>query len=42
MLIVIRKNEGKGDLSKRELADMTGINHNCIVKWRKQYMSEGI
>jgi hypothetical protein len=27
---------------KGALSELTGINHNSIVKWRKQYNSEGI
>lgn len=41
MLIEIKKHEKTG-ISKRALSEITGINHNSIVKWRKQYNSEGI
>ncbi len=41
MLIEIKKHEEAG-ISKRELSKITGINHNSIVKWRKQYNKEGI
>lgn len=41
MLIEIKKHEGAG-ISKRALSELTGINHNSIVKWRKQYNSGGI
>jgi transposase len=29
-------------ISKRDLSDMTGINHNSITKWRKMYLNNGI
>jgi transposase len=29
-------------LSKNELADLVGVNHNSIQKWRKLYESKGI
>src|SRR3546814_742631 len=41
MLIEIKKHEKTG-ISKRALSDITGINHNSIVKWRNQYNKEGI
>ena len=41
MLIEIKKHQETG-ISKRELSRITGINHNSIVKWRRQYNSEGI
>lgn len=41
MLIEIKKHEETG-ISKRDLSEITGINHNSIVKWRKQYVKEGI
>ena len=41
MLIEIKKHEETG-ISKRELSRITGINHNSIVKWRRQYNSQGI
>lgn len=41
MLIEIKKHEKTG-ISKRELSRITGINHNSIVKWRKQYNVSGI
>lgn len=41
MLITIKKNEGK-HLSKRNLSELTGINHNSIVKWRQIYTKDGI
>lgn len=41
MLIEIKKH-AKSGVSKRELSKITGINHNSIVKWRKQYNKDGI
>ena len=41
MLIEIKKHAKTG-ISKRELSLITGINHNSIVKWRKQYKQSGI
>ena len=41
MLLEIKKHEKTG-ISKRELSRITGINHNSIVKWRKQYNLSGI
>ena len=41
MLIEIKKHEKTG-ISKRDLSQLTGINHNSIVKWRRQYNKEGI
>ncbi len=41
MLIEIKKHETVG-ISKRALSDLTGINHNSIVKWRKMYLKDGI
>lgn len=41
MLIEIKRHEQKG-ISKRELSEITGINHNSIVKWRKIYTTSGI
>lgn len=41
MLIEIKRNEKTG-ISKRDLSKITGINHNSIVKWRKQYNEQGI
>lgn len=41
MLIEIKKHERTG-ISKRDLSDITGINHNSIVKWRKMYKEQGI
>ena len=41
MLIEIKKHEKTG-ISKRDLSNLTGINHNSIVKWRKMYLSEGM
>lgn len=41
MLIEIKKHEKTG-ISKRALSEITGINHNSIIKWRNQYNKEGI
>lgn len=41
ILIVIKQND-KESLSKRELSQQTGINHNTILKWRKIYNQQGI
>jgi transposase len=40
MLIIIKQSEI--DLSKNELADQVGVNHNTIQKWRSKYMIGGI
>lgn len=42
MLIEIKKHESSGGISKRDLSELTGINHNSIVTWRRLYNSEGI
>jgi hypothetical protein len=41
VLIEIRRHEKTG-ISKRDLSDLTGVNHNSIVKWRKMYLNGGI
>jgi transposase len=41
MLIELKKNEGCG-ISKRNLADLIGVNHNSIQTWRKLYQTGGI
>ena len=41
VLIEIKKHEKTG-ISKRNLSDITGINHNSINKWRKIYNEFGI
>jgi transposase len=41
VLIEIKKHEKTG-ISKRQLSDITGVNHNSIVKWRKIYNEFGI
>ena len=41
VLIEIKKREKEG-ISKRALADITGVNHNSIVKWRNMYLDGGI
>ena len=40
MLILIK--ESKIDLTKNELADQIGVNHNSAQTWRKKYQSGGI
>lgn len=40
MLILIKESEI--DLTKNELADKIGINHNSAQTWRKKYQSGGI
>lgn len=42
VLIEIKRHESKGGISKRELSKITGVNHNSIVKWRKQYLEHGL
>ncbi|MFT4061561.1 MAG: hypothetical protein QM642_04305 [Edaphocola sp.] len=42
LLIEIKKHENAGGISKRDLSEITGINHNSIVKWRKAYIGGGI
>ncbi len=41
MLIEIKKSEGKG-ISKRDLAELVGANHNSIQAWRSMYLLGGI
>jgi transposase len=41
VLIELKKHEKTG-ISKRDLADITGINHNSITKWRKLYIANGL
>jgi transposase len=42
ILIEIKNHESEGGISKRDLSNKTGINHNSIVKWRKIYSDYGI
>jgi len=42
MLITIKRHEPAGGISKRTLSELTGINHNRIVKWRQLYLQKGI
>lgn len=42
VLIEIKKHQQNGGISKRALSEITGINHNSIVTWRKQYVKSGI
>jgi transposase len=41
VLIEIKKHEKTG-ISKRDLSEITGINHNSITKWRRVYNEFGI
>ncbi|MBK8444078.1 MAG: helix-turn-helix domain-containing protein [Sphingobacteriales bacterium] len=41
ILIVLKKHEHTG-ISKREVSNLTGINHNTVLKWRNIYAKEGI
>jgi transposase len=41
MLIELKKHEEQG-ISKRELADLIGVNHNSIQTWRTIYVQGGI
>lgn len=41
VLIELKKHEKTG-ISKRDLSDITGINHNSITKWRKMYIAGGV
>lgn len=41
MLIEIKKHESTG-ISKRDLADLLGVNHNSIQTWRTMYYNGGI
>lgn len=42
MLIEIKKHENTGGISKRDLADAIGVNHNSIQTWRTTYLKGGI
>jgi transposase len=42
MLIEIKKHEDLGGLSKRALAELVGVNHNSIQRWRNYYIKGGI
>jgi len=41
MLIEIAKHKGTG-ISKRNLAELVGVNHNSIQKWRTLYLKGGL
>ena len=41
VLIEIKRHEKTG-ISKINLATLTGVNHNSVVKWRKMYEAGGI
>lgn len=40
-LLIFKRNEDSG-ISKRDVSDITGVNHNSIQKWRKLYIEGGI
>lgn len=41
VLLVFKRNQDKG-VSKRLVADETGVNHNSVQTWRSLYISGGI
>jgi transposase len=41
ILIELKKHEKTG-ISKRNVAENTGVNHNSVVKWRNVYINSGI
>jgi transposase len=41
VLIELKRHEKSG-ISKRNLSDITGVNHNSITKWRKMYIAGGV
>lgn len=41
ILIVLKKHQTTG-ISKRAVSELTGINHNTVLKWRNIYEKEGI
>jgi transposase len=41
VLIELKKHEKTG-ISKRDLSEITGVNHNSITKWRKMYIAGGV
>lgn len=42
MLIEIKKHEKLGGISKRNLAEAIGVNHNSVQTWRTLYLQGGI
>jgi transposase len=42
MLIEIKKHEDTGGISKRNLAETLGVNHNSIQTWRNLYQQGGL
>jgi transposase len=42
MLIEIKRHENLGGISKRNLAEAIGVNHNSIQTWRTSYLNGGI
>jgi transposase len=41
-LLVFKKHEKTGGISKRDVARQIGVNHNSIQAWRNLYICEGI
>jgi len=41
VLIALKENEKLG-ISKREVADMVGVNHNSVQTWRTMYIKGGL
>lgn len=41
-MLLVMKDEGQNVLSKRELADRVGVNHNSIQSWRSLYERAGL
>ena len=41
VLIALKENEKLG-ISKREVADMVGVNHNSVQTWRTTYIKGGL
>ncbi len=42
MLLEIKKHESTGGISKRDLAEAIGVNHNSVQTWRTLYLQGGI
>lgn len=40
-LLVFKRNEDSG-ISRRDVADETGVNHNSVQAWRSSYVKAGI
>ncbi|MDQ3140846.1 MAG: helix-turn-helix domain-containing protein [Bacteroidota bacterium] len=41
-VLIEMKKSGETGISKRELADLVGVNHNSVQTWRKVYHNGGI